>query len=294
VTLEVSSLGKQYTADTWGVENVTTTFEPGVHGLMGPNGAGKSTLMRLLTTVAEPTEGEITWNGTSVTSDPGTVRRRLGYLPQDFDTYPSLRLAEFLEYVAALRGLDSETASARTDELLELVNLQHVRDRRLDTFSGGMHQRAGIAQALLNDPDLLIVDEPTVGLDPEERVRIRSALADTAGDRVVLLSTHIVPDVESTASQVAVLDDGHLVTHERIEQMLRRVEGRVYECTVARDELSAVEREFQVCSTVERAEGVEVRLVAPDESTDPPGAATAVSATLEDAYLDTIDSHDAV
>ncbi len=207
---------------------MTATFEPGVHGLMGPNGAGKSTLMRLVTTVAEPTEGEIRWDGTSVVDRPATVRSRLGYLPQDFDTYPSLRLEEFLEYVAALRGLDGETASARTDELLELVNLQHVRDRRLDTFSGGMHQRVGIAQALLNDPDLLVVDEPTVGLDPEERVRIRSALADTAGDRVVLLSTHIVPDVETMASQVTVLDDGDPVTRERIEQMLRRVEGRVY------------------------------------------------------------------
>lgn len=316
VSLEVSSLGKQYAADTWGVRDVTATFEPGVHGLMGPNGAGKSTLMRLLTTVAEPTEGEIRWNGTDVTESPGVVRKRLGYLPQDFDTYPSLSLAEFLEYVAALRGMDPETASARTEELLELVNLKHVRDQRLSTFSGGMHQRAGIAQALLNDPDLLIVDEPTVGLDPEERVRIRSALADTAGDRVVLLSTHIVPDVESTASKVAVLDDGRLVTHEASEALIDRVDGRVFECTVSRDEMADVEREFQVCSTVERSDGVEVRLVAPDEKTAATGdgaaggAATGdgaagdaaalpddarqVPATLEDAYLDVIESHDVV
>lgn len=294
MSLKVSSLGKQYAADTWGIRDVTAAFEPGVHGLMGPNGAGKSTLMRLLTTVAEPTEGEIRWNGTDVTESPGVVRKRLGYLPQDFDTYHSLQLEDFLQYVAALRGVDSETASARTDELLELVNLKHVRDQRLSTFSGGMHQRAGIAQALLNDPDLLIVDEPTVGLDPEERVRIRSALADTAGDRVVLLSTHIVPDVESTASEVAVLDDGRLVTHESSESLIDRVANRVYECTVPRDELASVEREFQVCSTVERSDGVEVRLVAPDVSTTPPGEPRQVPATLEDAYLDIIDSHDSV
>ena len=294
MSLKVSSLGKQYTADIWGIRDVTAAFEPGVHGLMGPNGAGKSTLMRLLTTVAEPTEGKIRWNGTDVTESPGVVRKRLGYLPQDFDTYPSLQLEEFLQYVAALRGVDSETASARTDELLELVNLKHVRDQRLSTFSGGMHQRAGIAQALLNDPDLLMVDEPTVGLDPEERVRIRSALADTAGDRVVLLSTHIVPDVESTASEVAVLDDGRLVTHESSESLIDRVASRVYECTVPRDELASVEREFQVCSTVERSDGVDVRLVAPDVSTTPPGEPRQVPATLEDAYLDVIDSHDSV
>jgi ABC-type multidrug transport system ATPase subunit len=293
VTLEVTSLGKQYTEDTWGVRDVTASFDAGVHGLMGPNGAGKSTLMRLLTTVAEPTEGEISWDGTDVRGDPGVVRERLGYLPQDFETYPSLSLEEFLQYVAALRGIDRETASARIDELLELVNLAHVRDRRLGTFSGGMHQRAGIAQALLNDPELLIVDEPTVGLDPEERVRIRTALSNTAGDRVVLLSTHIVPDVESTASEVAVLDDGRLVTHETSDALIDRVAGRVYECTISRGELSELEREHQVCSTVERSEGVDVRLVVSERATPPEGS-TSVPATLEDAYLDLIDSHDRV
>ncbi|OYR80555.1 ABC transporter ATP-binding protein, partial [Halorubrum distributum] len=195
--LEIESLGKQYPEGLWGVRDITLQLGAGVHGLVGPNGAGKSTLMRMLTTVTPPTEGTIYWDGTQVSESPDAIRSVLGYLPQDFDTYPTLMLEEYLEYVAALQGLDSETASARIEALLDLVNLTDVRDRRLDTFSGGMQQRAGIAQALLNDPELLVVDEPTVGLDPEERVRMRNALADTADDRVVIFSTHVVADIEA-------------------------------------------------------------------------------------------------
>jgi ABC-type multidrug transport system ATPase subunit len=289
VEIETQDLGKQYAEDAWGVQNVTVTFEDGVHGLLGPNGAGKSTLIQLLTTVMEPTEGSVYWNGTEVSESPDALRSVLGYLPQDFDTYPNLTLVEFLEYMAALRGLDSETASARIDELLQLTNLAHVRNQKLKTFSGGMHRRAGIAQALLNDPELLVVDEPTVGLDPEERVRMRNALSSTGKDRVVLLSTHIVPDVESTANTVAILDDGHLVTHESGEELIDRVAGRVYECTVSRSELASMKEQYQVCSTVERADGVDVRLIAPESPTDD---AEPTAATLEDAYLDVIDSHD--
>jgi ABC-type multidrug transport system ATPase subunit len=283
--LRVDSVGKRYAGDIWGVRDVSLQLDAGVHGLVGPNGAGKSTLMRMLTTVAAPTEGAIYWDGTRIRDSPGTVRRVLGYLPQDFDTYPALTLDEYLEYVAALRGLDSETASARIEALLDLVNLTDVRDRRLETFSGGMHQRAGIAQALLNDPELLVVDEPTVGLDPEERVRMRNALADTADDRVVIFSTHVVADIEATADTVTVLEDGDVLAHAPTESLIRSVAGDVYECRVTESTLARLRDRHPICNTVQRADGFEVRLVADD----PPTAdADRVTASLEDAYLRTV------
>ncbi|OYR67115.1 ABC transporter ATP-binding protein [Halorubrum ezzemoulense] len=283
--LEIESLGKQYSEGLWGVRDITLRLGAGVHGLVGPNGAGKSTLMRMLTTVTPPTEGAIYWDGTRVSESPGVVRSLLGYLPQDFDTYPTLTLEEYLEYVAALRGLDSETASARIEALLDLVNLTDVRDRRLNTFSGGMRQRAGIAQALLNDPELLVVDEPTVGLDPEERVRMRNALADTADDRVVIFSTHVVADIEATADTVTVLEDGQLLTHAPTESLIKSVDGDVYECRVSQSTLEQLGQEFPICNTVQRADGVDVRLVAEDPPTTD---AEQVTASLEDAYLQTV------
>ena len=284
--LRTETLGKRYDGTTWGVRDVTLSLGAGVHGLLGPNGAGKSTLMRMLTTVTPPTEGAIYWEGADVTESPGAVRAVLGYLPQEFDTYPTLTLEEYLEYVAALRGLDAQTADARIGALLELVNLTDVRSRRLDTFSGGMHQRAGIAQALLNDPELLVVDEPTVGLDPEERVRMRNALADTADDRVVIFSTHVVADVEATADTVTVLEDGRVVTHAEAEELIRSVEGDVYECRVSPSALEGLREEYRICNTVRRADGVDVRLVA---EAAPTADAEAVAATLEDAYLETVE-----
>src|SRR6056297_1282899 len=284
--LSVENIGKQYGEGTWGIRDVSLDFEDGIHGLLGPNGAGKSTLMGILSTVVTPTTGTAYWNGTDIVESPDVVRSVLGYLPQEFGVYPDLTLEEFLEYVAALRGLDSETASARIDEMITLTNLVGVRNRKLKTFSGGMQQRVGIAQALLNDPDLLIVDEPTVGLDPEERVRLRSALANTATDRIVLLSTHIVPDVEATANELAVLESGRLVTHSTVEQFIEGVSGTVYECLVEQPELPALRRDYQVCSTVQRSDGVKVRLIAESPPTED---AEQVPPTLEDAYLDAID-----
>jgi len=286
MTLRTENLGKQYGTETWGIEGISLELDKGIHGLLGPNGAGKSTLMGILSTILKPTEGTAYWNDTDIVSEPDVVRSVLGYLPQEFGTYPDLTLDEFLDYIAALRGLDSETASARIDEMVTLTNLVDVRDRKLKTFSGGMRQRVGIAQALLNDPDLLIVDEPTVGLDPEERVRLRNALANTASGRVVILSTHIVPDVESTADTLALLDNGRLVTHTTVEELLERVSGRVYECVVPRDELPAIRDRHQVCSSMQTPDGVDVRLIA---DTTPVDGAEPVEPTLEDAYLDAIE-----
>jgi len=176
--LRIEQVGKRYGRDVWALRAFTLDLAPGVLGLLGPNGAGKSSLMRILATVTRPTEGRVTWDGVEIAREPDVLRRVLGYLPQDFGVYPNLTPREFLDYLAAARGLDARAARARIADLLELVNLTDARDQPLGGFSGGMRQRVGIAQALLNDPRLLIVDEPTGGLDPEERVRFRNLLSD--------------------------------------------------------------------------------------------------------------------
>jgi ABC-2 type transport system ATP-binding protein len=206
----------------------------------------------------------------------------LGYLPQDFGIYPHLNAVEFLEYLAALKGVDGHTARRRIDELLRAFGLIEVRRRPLGGFSGGMKQRVGIAQALLNDPQLLVVDEPTSGLDPEERVRFRSLLTDLAGERVVILSTHIVSDVEAAATDVAILDKGRLLWHSAPEKLLSSVEGKVWQWVVPSTEMTAIRERYAVSNAVRRSDGVHVRLVA-DGPPDP--GALPLSPSLEDAYL---------
>lgn len=286
MSLELDSVGKQYAEDVWGVRDVTLELEPGIHGLLGPNGAGKSTLMRIITTVSKPTTGRATWNGTDIVDEPNTVRDILGYLPQDFGVYPDLTAREFLQYIAAVRGIDRKTANDRIEELLSVTGLQADQDRKLRTFSGGMRQSVGIAQALLNDPDLLVVDEPTVGLDPEKRVHVRNLLTSIASDRVVVLSTHIVPDIEATANKVALLDDGRLLTHTTPESLIEAADDRVFEYLASRENLEAIREQYQVASTVQQSDGVKVRVIA-DELPAP--NATAVTPSLEDAYLNRID-----
>jgi ABC-2 type transport system ATP-binding protein len=280
--LTIEGVGKRYAGDFWGLRDFSLTLEPGVLGLLGPNGAGKSTLMRILATITRPTEGRVLWDGVDAVRSPDGLRAVLGYLPQDFGVYPHLNAVEFLEYMAAVKGLDGRAARARIEELLVLVNLTEARKRPLGGFSGGMRQRIGIAQALLNDPQLLIVDEPTVGLDPEERVRFRNLLSDLGGERIVILSTHIVSDVEATASGIALIDGGRLLAHVEPEELLRRVEGRAWEWTIPSAELPAARERWNISGTVRRADGVHVRVV----SEFPPAAnAVAVLPTLEDAYL---------
>jgi ABC-type multidrug transport system ATPase subunit len=210
----------------------------------------------------------------------------LGYLPQDFGVYPNLSAQEFLEYLAALKGLDGRSARRRIDELLQVVNLGEVRKRPLGGYSGGMKQRVGIAQALLNDPQLLIVDEPTAGLDPEERVRFRNLLSDLAGERIVILSTHIVSDAEATATEIAVIYRGRLLQHAAPESLLQAVQGKVWQWVVPSAELTAVRQHHLVSSTVRRADGVHVRVLA-DAAPGP--TAVGVPPVLEDAYLYILD-----
>ncbi len=286
--LQIENLSKTYRGGIRALDGFTLELGPGVLGLLGPNGAGKSTLMRVLATVTRPTGGRVFWNGTDLARDPDALRRELGYLPQDFGVYPNLSPVEFLEYLSAAKGLEPRAARARIDQLLELVHLSGVRRRPLGGFSGGMRQRVGIAQALLNDPKLLIVDEPTAGLDPEERVRFRGLLADLAGDRIVILSTHIVSDVEAVAERLALIEGGRLVVQGTPDEILRVAEGRVWETTVPADRIASLQSRARVSRTVRRADGVLARVIA---DAPPVPDAVAVPPSLEDAYLFALQSH---
>jgi len=284
--LIIDNVSKQYRRDFWGLRSFTLELHQGVLGLLGPNGAGKSTLMRILATVTQATAGTVTWNGNghavNIVKKPDELRQVLGYLPQDFGIYPHLNAVEFLEYLAAIKGLDGRTARRRIDELLQVVNLVDAARRPLGGFSGGMKQRVGIAQALLNDPELLIVDEPTAGLDPEERVRFRGLIAELSGERIVILSTHIVSDVEATATSIAIINQGRLVTYDLPEKLLKAVEGKVWMWMTTSQELTALKQQYLISSTARRSDGVHVRVVAEQK---PNGNSQSVPATLEDAYL---------
>ena len=280
--LELDRLTKTYSNGHTALAEVSLTLGPGVVGLLGPNGAGKSTLMTILATVTRPTSGTFRWKGTDGVAHPVAVRRELGYLPQDFGVYERLTATEFLLYLGRLKGLSGKALGERVAGLLELVNLHAAAKRPLGGFSGGMRQRVGIAQALLGDPKLLIVDEPTVGLDPDERVRFRNLLAEIAHDRVVILSTHIVSDVEAVATTLAVLRDGKLVAVATPEELLQRAVGRVFSLRVASDQLAALQQRVHVASLVQRADGAHVRFVC---AGDPPAGSSSVDPTLEDAYL---------
>ncbi len=280
--LRIDALSKQYSSQVWGLRNVTLQLEAGVLGLLGPNGAGKSTLMRILATVTRPSSGSVRWNDLDILSTPDPLRAVLGYLPQDFGVYPNLSPVEFLRYLAAVKGLDSASANKRVDELLAIVNLTDARNRPLGGFSGGMRQRVGIAQALLNDPKLLIVDEPTAGLDPEERVRFRNLLSELAGERIVILSTHIVSDVEAIATDIAILAHGELLAHDSPERLLGAVKGKVWEVVVPSTQFSALQQRHLISSTAHRSDGIHARVVA---SAPPTPEAAPLEPSLEDAYL---------
>jgi ABC-2 type transport system ATP-binding protein len=280
--LAIEQVNKVYKGGVHALRDFTLHLDPGIIGLLGPNGAGKSTLMRILATVTPASAGQITWNGVDTAREPNGLRRVLGYLPQDFGIYPNLSPVEFLQYIAAAKGIARADARRRIDELLLLVNLTEARKRPLGGFSGGMRQRVGIAQALLNDPRLLIVDEPTAGLDPEERVRFRNLLGDLSGERIVILSTHIVSDVEAIATSIAIVNEGRLVAFSPPEDLLRSIEGRVWEAIVSGSDLAAARQRFLVSGTVRREDGVHLRIVG-DQPALP--FLRPLSPSLEDAYL---------
>jgi ABC-2 type transport system ATP-binding protein len=280
--LRIDGVGKCYGRDLWALRNFALTLGPGVLGLLGPNGAGKTTLMRILATVIRPTEGTVTWDDTDIAKRPDSLRRVLGYLPQDFGIYNHLNAVEFLEYLAAVRGLRYRPARRRIAQLLEMVNLHTVPRMPLGQFSGGMRQRLGIAQALLNDPQLLIVDEPTAGLDPGERVRFRNLLTELAGQRIVILSTHIVSDVETAATEIALIHKGRLLKHAPPEALLAEATGKVLNWIVPSSKLGELKGRYLISGSIHRPDGVHVRIISENA---PAPEATSLSPSLEDAYL---------
>ena len=279
--LELRGLSKRY-GKVEALSGLSLILEPGVTGLLGPNGAGKSTLMRILATISPPTSGEVLWRGIDVASRPDAIRRELGYLPQDFGVYPNLDAVEFLRYLAALKGLAGSAARARVDEVIEAVGLREAARRPLGGFSGGMRQRVGIAQALLGDPKLLVVDEPTAGLDPGERIRFRELLAGLGGERVILLSTHIVSDVEAVATSLVVMARGRLLARGPPDELLAPLEGRVWHAIVPDGAVAGLRERHFLSGTSRRPGGVQLRLVADGP---PVPDARPVAPSLEDAYL---------
>ena len=280
--LEIRSLTKEYPGHHLALQNFSLELGAGVLGLLGPNGAGKTTLMSILATVTRPSSGTFLWQGRDAVADPLVVRRALGYLPQDFGVYDKLTAREFLFYLGRLKGIPENELGRRVDALLELTNLHGAANRRLGGFSGGMRQRVGIAQALLGDPQLVIVDEPTVGLDPEERVRFRNLLSEIAHGRLVILSTHIVSDVEAVASHIAVMRKGRLLKVASPEELLRAATGKVFVAVLPSEQIAAAQQKVAVSSLQRRSEGVHLRYVGAGDAL--PGARV-VEPTLEDAYL---------
>lgn len=276
--LTIENVSKKFRAGNYGVRDLSLEVKSGVIGLLGPNGAGKTTLMQMIATITRPTSGRILFHGEDVTKRPNELRRKLGYLPQDFGVYDNLTATEFLGYFAALKGVRSKK---RVMEMLESVNLHGVANRAVGGFSGGMKQRLGIAQALINDPELVIVDEPTAGLDPEERVRFRNVLSEIGFGKLVILSTHIVSDVESIATEIAVMKNGALLTMATPEAMLRVCEGHVWQAVVASEQFDQLRTTLKISSAVRKPDGVHIRFVGPS----PAITATAAEPELEDAFL---------
>ncbi len=277
--LTVESVSKKFKGGNYGVCDLSLAVGGGVLGLLGPNGAGKTTLMQMIATITRPTAGRILFRDHDVAREPEQLRRALGYLPQDFGVYDNLTAQEFLGYFAALKGV---RGTAKVREMLEAVNLHHVANRTIGGFSGGMKQRLGIAQALINDPDIVIVDEPTAGLDPEERVRFRNLLSDLGAGKLVILSTHIVSDVESIATEIAIMKHGALVSMASPEELLRRAEGAVWELVVPSERFERMRGELIVSNAVRRSDGVHVRTVGERK---PSADAVQTDPRLEDAFL---------
>jgi ABC-type multidrug transport system ATPase subunit len=269
------TFGKQVTA----VDGLSLRLEPGVVGLIGHNGAGKTTLMQMIATLTKPTSGSILFDGADIAAKPETIRRRLGYLPQDFGVYRNVSALEFMQYFAALKGVRDP---ARIRRLLELVNLHDQAHRQASSFSGGMLRRLGIAQALLNDPDVLVVDEPTAGLDPEERLRFRNLLAELGFDNLVIISTHIVSDVESIAGRLAIMRNGRLVACDTPDAILGHARGQVWSATVDNDEYERLRGSTHVLHAARQGGRMQLRIAHPSL---PCAGAQACEPSLEEALM---------
>lgn len=281
--IEIINLSKRYGKKTYALQDVHLTIGSGLYGLLGPNGAGKTTLMRILVTLLKPTSGQVTINGVSLAEKPDLIRQQIGYLPQTFQIYPRMTGWEFLDYVGVMKGLASrEERIQRIKAILERVNLTDQAPQKVKTYSGGMRQRLGIAQALLGDPHVLVVDEPTAGLDPEERVRFRNLLAELSADRIVILSTHIVADIEASCNELAVIDRGRVAMTGTLTELQRQAEGKVWDVVVGDDELAVLQQHGQIMATRRAEDGVRLRMISAD---NPLQKGTPVPPSLEDGYM---------
>lgn len=280
--IDIEHLNKIYRGGIAAITDLNLTIPGGMYGLLGPNGAGKTTLMRILAGILRPTSGTIQVGEYDGNSERGrtAIKRVLGYLPQDLGVYPDLSAREFLDYIAILKGIDERRVrQKRVEELLGLVSLSDVAGRKLKTFSGGMKRRIGIAQALLNDPRLLIVDEPTAGLDPEERIRFRNLLSDLRGDRIILLSTHIVEDIAQTCRRLAIMNKGRMIFQGSTEELTNEARGKVWTVTTSGER---PEGDITVVSTINMGATVQYRVVG-DLLQD--SGAVSSEPSLEDSYV---------
>jgi len=279
--LQIQQVSKKYNKEKYGLKDFSLSIENGILGLLGPNGAGKSTLMKIISTISRPSSGTVDLDGHDILQNPDYIRSMLGYLPQDFGVYANLNAYEFLEYIAAMKGVGGPGLKGRIEGLLEGLNLIASAKAPIGTYSGGMKQRVGIAQALLNDPKVLIFDEPTVGLDPEERMRFRNLIADLAQNCIIILSSHIVSDIETIADQVAIMKSGQLITTGTQADLIQQAEGKVFEVLMNNEDLAAFKTKYQVVNTMRYKDQLKIRYM----SNDPIHGSIPIIASLEDAYL---------
>lgn len=280
--LTLVNISKKYGNQT-AVEDINLDMEHGLYGMLAPNGAGKTTIIKMITTLLFPTTGEILYNGVNITEMGAAYRDLIGYLPQQFGYYKNSTPTEYLEYLACLKKLPKEKTKERIKELLEMVGLSDVANKKMKKFSGGMIQRVGIAQAMLNNPKILILDEPTAGLDPKERVRFRNIISMLSKDRIVILSTHIVSDIESIANQVILIKDQHLYKLDTVPNICNSLEGNIYEVEIPDAEYDAFENTHQVLAARQENGKMVVRFYEKDDTTVKD--ATLCNANLEDVFL---------
>lgn len=279
--LKISELTKTF-GKTTAVDRVSYSFHSGVYGLLGVNGAGKTTLMRMLTTLLNPTSGTVTWDGQNITQLDKVYRGLLGYLPQDFGVYPEFTVQDYLLYMAALKNIPIALAKQRAEEMLQMTGMSQHRKLKMKALSGGMKRRAGIAQAVLNDPKILVLDEPTAGLDPSERIRFRNLISELSADRIVLLSTHIVSDVEFMAGQIILMKEGRFVATGTTDELIQKCPDHSWICNVPKNEVDSYCMKYRVANVKTLADQVKLRILSENM---PISGAVLDETTLEDVFL---------